>query len=204
MFISLVCPNKQIFFRSFRTKPHTLIGYVEEVGQPLKIWVPKRSATKQTSALALLIVRCRGTDFYDHRWPSHLDNTVAGGITARASAYETVVRECAEEASLPEDFVEEHVRSTGVISYTFRTKEGWVQPEVQYVYDLKFPSSATGDEVIVPKTNVDDGEVESFSLLTVEEVVQKMCEGEFKPNCSLVRSFVFALSRSSAFLLTSI
>jgi isopentenyldiphosphate isomerase len=38
-------------------------------------WVPKRAATKQT-------------------WPSYLDNSVAGGITAGDGPLETIVREC--------------------------------------------------------------------------------------------------------------
>ncbi|KAI5480423.1 thiamine pyrophosphokinase-related protein [Pseudohyphozyma bogoriensis] len=137
-----------------------LTAYIEEPGEPLKVWVPKRSATKQT-------------------WPSYYDNTVAGGITSGQSPWEAVIRECEEEASLPADFVEPRVKSTGVLSYTYRTKEGWVQPEVQYCYDLKMQK---GDPTPIPN----DGEVEAFKLLTIDEVVQIMLEGKMKPNCCLV------------------
>ncbi|KAK4697552.1 hypothetical protein P7C70_g8196, partial [Phenoliferia sp. Uapishka_3] len=130
-------------------------AYVEETDEPLKIWVPRRSATKQT-------------------WPSYLDNTVAGGITSLASPLSSIIRECAEEASLPESLTEPLLRSVSVLSYTYRTPAGWLQPEVQYIYDLKLPSD------VEPQTNVDDGEVESFSLMEVEEVVDRMCKGEFK------------------------
>lgn len=47
----------------------------EQTRQRYRIWVPRRSKTKQT-------------------WPGYLDNSVAGGITAGDSPLETVVREC--------------------------------------------------------------------------------------------------------------
>ncbi|KAM0746377.1 hypothetical protein T439DRAFT_294175 [Meredithblackwellia eburnea MCA 4105] len=136
-----------------------LTAYVEEPDEPLKIWVPKRAISKQT-------------------WGGYLDNTVAGGITSRATPLSSIIRECEEEASLPADLVEPLIRSTSLLSYTYRTETGWIQPEVQYIYDLKLGKDVT------PKTN--DDEVESFTLMEVEEVVDRMCKGEFKPNCSLV------------------
>ncbi|KAK4047909.1 hypothetical protein OIV83_005092 [Microbotryomycetes sp. JL201] len=129
--------------------------------QSLRIWVPKRSATKQT-------------------WPGYLDNTVAGGISAGDTPFDSIIRECVEEASLDPQFTSNHVRNAGVVVYNYRTKQGWLQPEVQYVYDLELPK----DNSIQPRTN--DSEVESFELLTLEDVVSKMMEGEFKPNCALV------------------
>lgn len=93
---------------------------------------------------------------------------------------ESIIRECAEEASLPSSFVSDNIRSVSVLSYSYRTVEGWIQPEVQYVYDLKLPS----DGSVVPSVN--DSEVEGFELMGLEEVVTRMTEGEFKPNCALV------------------
>lgn len=57
----------------------------------MKIWVPRRSPTKAT-------------------WPSMLDNTVAGGIPAGLTPAETMVKECDEEASLPEEFVTKRLK----------------------------------------------------------------------------------------------
>ncbi|KAL8280410.1 hypothetical protein RQP46_007058 [Phenoliferia psychrophenolica] len=136
-------------------------AYIEEPDEPLKIWVPRRSATKPT-------------------WPSYLDNTVAGGITSQASPLSSIIRECAEEASLDPSITEPALRSVSVLSYTYRTPTGWVQPEVQYIYDLKL------DRNVICTTNEADGEVESFSLMAVDEVVERMCRGEFKPNCAMV------------------
>lgn len=64
---------------------------------------------------------------------------------------------------------------------------GWIQPEVQYIFDLPLPV----DGSVVPSTNPEDGEVESFELMELEEVVRRMVEGEFKPNCAMVRSARF-------------
>ncbi|GAA5843517.1 hypothetical protein JCM11251_001642, partial [Rhodosporidiobolus azoricus] len=136
-------------------------AYVEEEGRPLRLWVPRRSPTKQT-------------------WPSMLDNTVAGGITAGDSPRQSIIRECAEEASLPPAYVAPRILQTGVLVYNYRTNQGYLQPEVQYVYDLKLE----GD--VKPTTNPEDGEVAGFELMEVEEVVRRMVAGEFKPNCALV------------------
>ncbi|GAA5889759.1 hypothetical protein JCM5296_002333 [Sporobolomyces johnsonii] len=134
-------------------------AYVEEESQPLKFWIPRRSATKQT-------------------WPSYLDNTVAGGITAGDLPGESILRECAEEASLAPSVVGPRIKQVGVITYNYRTAEGWLQPEVQYCYDLRLPAE------VVPTPS--DGEAESFELMELDEVVRRMCDGEFKPNCALV------------------
>ncbi|EIW53418.1 uncharacterized protein TRAVEDRAFT_60881 [Trametes versicolor FP-101664 SS1] len=132
-------------------------------GQPpsYSMWVPRRAATKQT-------------------WPGYLDNSVAGGIEAGLGVLDCVVKEAMEEASLPEDVVRRHARATGSISYFFRTPRGWLQPEVEYVYDLALPPNSG----VQPQPL--DGEVESFELLPLEKVVEHMRAGLFKYNCSIV------------------
>lgn len=110
-------------------------------------------------------------------WPSYLDNTVAGGITAGDLPRESIVRECAEEASLPESLVEPLIRAVSVLTYNFRGVDGWTQPEVQYIYDLPLPAD------VVPRPN--DGEVAGFELMGMTEVVERMMKGEFKPNCGV-------------------
>jgi 8-oxo-dGTP pyrophosphatase MutT (NUDIX family) len=109
-----------------------------------------------------------------------LDNTVAGGIVSGDSPFETIVRECGEEASLPRSLVVSAVRATGIVSYSYRTPDGWLQPELQYAYDMRLPE----DGSVRPAPF--DTEVESFELLDIRDVVTKMLEGEFKPNCALV------------------
>lgn len=131
----------------------------------MRIWVPRRSKTKQT-------------------YPGMLDNTVAGGMSTGERPSECVVREAMEEASLPEDVVKANAVPTGCITYLYVRGEnaggetGLLQPEVEYVYDIPLDSS------VVPKPC--DSEVEAFHLFTVEETKQALANGEFKPNCSMV------------------
>ncbi|KAF9467226.1 nudix hydrolase 20 [Collybia nuda] len=130
----------------------------------LRVWVPTRARTKPT-------------------WPGYLDNSVAGGIPSGMPMFESLVKECMEEASITADIVRKHVRCVGAISYFFRTSKGWLQPEVEYVYDLLIPSDVDPTP-FRPKPL--DGEVESFELLSQNAVIQKMRAGLFKPNCALV------------------
>lgn len=126
----------------------------------LKFWVPRRSATKPT-------------------YPGKLDNTVAGGLGYPYGLTETVIKECFEEAGLEEEFVKSHIKSTGVVSYMYLTKDGRVQPEVEYTYDIKFDDE---ENIIKPQ----DGEAESLQLLDVDQVLEKLHNKEFKPNCGLI------------------
>ncbi|RDX52560.1 hypothetical protein OH76DRAFT_1345277 [Lentinus brumalis] len=126
-----------------------------------KIWVPRRAATKQT-------------------WPGYLDNSVAGGIDAGRGVFDCVVKESMEEASIPEDVVRRHARPTGSISYFFRTPRGWLQPEIEYAYDLCLPPGSG----VQPQPL--DGEVESFELLPLSAVVHHIKTGVFKYNCAPV------------------
>ncbi|OAV89721.1 hypothetical protein PTTG_03848 [Puccinia triticina 1-1 BBBD Race 1] len=137
-----------------------LTAYIKKDGQYL-FWIPRRSATKAT-------------------WPSKLDNTVAGGITSGESGLDTIIRECFEEASLDEETVRSRIRPTGLISYTHRSPEGWIQPEIQYTYDLELPAENT----IVPKPN--DGESEAFRLMTFDELAEALRADSFKPNSAAV------------------
>jgi 8-oxo-dGTP pyrophosphatase MutT (NUDIX family) len=127
---------------------------------------------------------------------------VAGGITAGDLPRQSILREFSEEASLPPQIVSPLLRQAGVVTYCYRQTLGWLQPEVQYVYDIKLPS----DGSIKPTTNPADGEVESFELMGLEEVVGKMVGGEFKANCALCVSLfphrVLSFGLISFFLLT--
>lgn len=129
---------------------------------PLKVWIPRRSSTKAT-------------------FPGMLDNSVAGGISNGLSPYETIVKEALEEASIPESISRKLVKSAGCISYVYVTEDGWIQPEVQYVFDM--PLLPPYQDLTL-RTN--DGEAEDFKLLTVEEVNQELKMGNFKPNCAAV------------------
>ncbi|KAF2272978.1 thiamine pyrophosphokinase-related protein-like protein [Westerdykella ornata] len=168
--------NKELLFRVERSAS-PLLGVVtygvhmtayvrvpEEEGG-MKIWIPRRAKTKQT-------------------YGGMLDNAVAGGMASGETPLECLVRECAEEASLPEDVVRARVKAAGTVTYFYiRTEKaggetGLMQPECQYVYDIELPVD------VVPRPG--DDEVEEFYLWSVEEVKAALARGEFKPNCALV------------------
>lgn len=131
----------------------------------LKIWVPRRAKDKQT-------------------FPGMLDNSVAGGISAGESAWDSLVRECGEEASLSPE-VAGKAREVGAVTYFYVSgknsggEEGLLQPECQFVYDLDL----SGIDV---ELKPNDDEVAGFELMNVARVKEALRDGEFKPNCALV------------------
>lgn len=72
----------------------------------------------------------------------------------------------AEEANLPPTFVRKRARPVGVVSYVYRTKHGWLQPEVQYVYDLEMPAPVepTSTTSTAKQSTSTDGEAEELSV----------------------------------------
>lgn len=131
----------------------------------IKLWVPKRSKFKNA-------------------WPGLFDSTVAGGLMTDENPFECVIRESDEEASLPERIVREHAKLAGTVKYIYMTEsrpaidDGYIYPECQWVYDLELPDD------VIPEPN--DGEVESFSLCTVDEVREQLAMGGWKPNCAVI------------------
>ncbi|GME93315.1 transferase activity, transferring phosphorus-containing groups protein [[Candida] boidinii] len=171
-------PNREIYMRAERALCPLLgvvmygvhiNGYIPEsksTDGKLKIWVPRRSATKPT-------------------YPGMLDNTVAGGLGYPYGPYETVIKECYEEAGLEEEYVKSRAKSAGCISYLYQLTKGkfsdeggLIQPEVEYVYDLMM------DEGDIPHP-VDD-EAEDFKLMDLDEIKLRLSNGEFKHNCASV------------------
>ncbi|CAG8974416.1 hypothetical protein HYALB_00010056 [Hymenoscyphus albidus] len=129
-----------------------------------KLWIPRRSRTKQT-------------------YGGMLDNTVAGGISSGENPFESIIREADEEASLPSELVRANIQPKRTVSYIHvRTaaaggETGLIMPEIQYIYDLELPND------FIPK--IKDGEVEAFYCWTVEETIGHLVRGAFKPNCAL-------------------
>jgi 8-oxo-dGTP pyrophosphatase MutT (NUDIX family) len=140
-----------------------MTAYVE-TDQGMKIWAPRRAETKQT-------------------YPGMMDNTVAGGLSTGEEPFGCLLRECEEEASLPEQIARQ-AKPCGTLTY-FHLRDaraggetGLCQPECQYIYDLKLPAD------VVPKPG--DDEAIDFRLLSVEEVREALAAGRFKPNCAFL------------------
>ena len=134
-----------------------LTGFVRKGGQ-ISIWVPRRTADRPT-------------------YPGQLDNTVAGGQPAGLSLAENLEKECAEEAGLPADVVQQ-ARPTGTIRYRQEIEHG-LKDDLIFSYDLELPAG------FEPCNS--DGEVESFELWPVDEVMDVVESSDsFKFNCNLV------------------
>jgi isopentenyldiphosphate isomerase len=124
----------------------------------LHMWIPRRSRTKPT-------------------YPGRLDNMVAGGQPIGKGLLENLIKECAEEASIPAQ-IAQRAQPVGLISYCAEADEG-LQPDVEFCFDLELPES------FVPRNS--DGEVEEFQLLPIAQVADLVQNTrEFKPNCALV------------------
>jgi len=115
--------------------------------------------------------------------PGQVDNIVAGGIPAGLSAEETLVKEAAEEASLPPDLAA-RARAVGRVSYVMATAEG-LRRDVLHCYDLDIP------EGVVPRPG--DGEVERFELWPAARVLAAVRETDgvkFNVNLVLIHLFL--------------
>lgn len=133
--------------------------------QGLKFWIPRRSATKST-------------------YPGMLDQAVAGGVARGESSLECIVREAGEEAALSSEMVKENVVAAGTVTWFNVSDEraggepGLMNPGILYVYDLE-----VGEDVVFKSV---EGDIDSFSLMGVDEVKQSLRRGDFKPSCATV------------------
>ncbi|XP_026881665.2 thiamin pyrophosphokinase 2 [Electrophorus electricus] len=132
-------------------------GYSRDGDGNLSMWIARRSNTKQT-------------------YPGKLDNLAAGGLAAGCSIKHTLVKECQEEACIPESLAEK-ARPVGTISYTYEDEEG-VFPECQFVFDLELPTNF--------RPQIGDGEVQAFYFYPINKVKELLVCEEFKPNCAMV------------------
>jgi 8-oxo-dGTP pyrophosphatase MutT (NUDIX family) len=134
-----------------------LNGYVR-TGQGICMWLGRRARDR-------LI------------FPGRLDNMVAGGLPWGVTLAENLEKECMEEAGVSATLARQAV-PVGLVSYN-RVAERGYRPDVLYCYDLEL---SPGFE---PRNT--DGEVESFSLVPIDEVARLVREtDEFKLNCNLV------------------
>lgn len=134
-----------------------LNGFVQNE-DGIKLWVGKRAVDRPIC-------------------PGMYDNMVAGGQPAGLGLMENLVKECAEEANVPEQLARQ-AKPVGTISYMMET-DGGIKPDVMFCYDLELPESFTPVNT--------DGETESFDLWHIDQVADHIREGgNFKFNCNLV------------------
>ncbi|EDP65461.1 MutT/nudix family protein [alpha proteobacterium BAL199] len=127
-------------------------------GPDTRMWIARRALDKTT-------------------YPGHLDNMVAGGHPAGLTPRQNLLKECAEEAGIPEALAESAV-PVSMISYTMEVPEG-LRRHAFWSYDLQVPVEFTPEPV--------DGEVDSFTLMDIDDVACIVETSDaFKYNCNLV------------------
>ena len=143
-----------------------VVGYVADEpsgGAPSRVWVGRRSPSKQT-------------------WPGLLDCLAAGGVAAGEMPLEAARKEAAEEAGISGALAGE-IRPSGGVCYTGFDETRWaIKRDVLYTFDLRCPPD------FAPRCA--DGEVDSFECLPVAELVRLVRrhadEVQFKPNVAVV------------------
>ncbi len=132
-------------------------GFVRDRGK-LKLWIAKRSMSKQTG-------------------PGKLDQIVAGGQPVGLKLKNNLIKESAEEANMPASLVNQAL-PVGTVSYMTSRPEGG-RDDTLFIYDLELPKSFQPENT--------DGEVETFYLWTIDKVYDILNRSDdFKFNSGLV------------------
>ena len=132
-------------------------GFVKD-GDELLMWIARRADDKPT-------------------YPGMLDNMVAGGQPVGLGLLENVIKESAEEASIPRE-IADLAKPAGVISYEHE-EDNCLKPDTMFIFDMELPRD------FVPK-NI-DGELAGFELLPVQKVMEITADTtDFKFNCAAV------------------
>lgn len=128
------------------------------------LWVGKRSPNKRLD-------------------PGKLDHIVAGGIPAGLDHRKALFKEAEEEASIPENLIEQ-AQYVSMITYSMQRPEG-LRRDVLYCYDLWLP------EDFLPTPN--DGEVVEFRLMKLQDIFERVCltdDVKFNVNLVLIDLFL--------------
>ncbi|MEM5434815.1 NUDIX hydrolase [Paraburkholderia diazotrophica] len=143
------------FFGTMTYAVH-LNGVVEYEDRAPQLWIARRSDTKATD-------------------PGMLDNVVAGGIGWGFSLAETIVKECWEEAGIPQEIAARAVAGRTV--HVLQSLLEGTQAEQIFIYDLALPAD------FAPRNQ--DGEVGEHRLARIEDVAQSIEEGAMTVDASL-------------------
>ncbi|KAJ3194856.1 hypothetical protein HK101_001747 [Irineochytrium annulatum] len=135
-----------------------LNGYYRNERGEVMMWVSRRSATKQT-------------------YPGMLDNLVGGGLPHGCDPVTCMRKECFEEAGLIESDLGA-MKTAGCISYWIDSASRGLLPNLEYVFDLELPPTW--------KPVCQDGEVQGFMAISLDEAADRVKKLEFTPEAGLV------------------
>ncbi len=129
--------------------------------------------TGEGTQLRILAARRAPTKSID---PGMLDNLVAGGVSSGQDAWQTLLRECGEEAGIPVALAQ-RARPAGVLRVCHDVPEG-LDSEILHVYDLALPADFTPCNT--------DGEVSEFLSLDAAALLERIARGELTVEAGLV------------------
>ena len=124
----------------------------------LRLWVSRRSFKKQT-------------------YPGLRDNMVGGGLPVGLSPKANIIKECGEEAGIPVE-IASNASLVGTVAFWHFSKTRGLLPDTEFIYDLELPCDF--------KPKAMDGEVEEFTLMTLDQVAASTRNNEFTPEAALV------------------
>jgi len=132
-------------------------GYVRK-NNTIHMWIAKRAAHKTAS-------------------PGKFDQIAAGGLPYHLSPMANVIKECKEEASIPEPLASQAI-PVSALSYRYDLPIG-LRPDVIFNYDLLLPDDFT--------PCINDGEVAAFELVAIDDILRCIADStDFKFNSAAV------------------
>lgn len=131
--------------QSYGVNVNGLVRARKEGGDSWKVWVARRSATKQID-------------------PGMLDIVVGGGLPYGISIHDNLLKECAEEAGISPE-IARGARPVGLVTLAIPAAEG-LRIGLQFNFDLELPAD------FAPRNT--DGEVAAFELWSVDRLEQSL------------------------------
>lgn len=136
--------------RSYGVHVNGFVG----TGPDQKLWIGRRAPDKRVA-------------------PGKLDHMVAGGVSHGYGLGETLVKEAAEEADVPEVLARQ-ARAVGALAYVCEAESG-LRDDVLFIFDLAVPAD------FVPHNT--DGELSGFELWPVPDAMARVRDSDdFKFN----------------------
>ena len=133
-----------------------LNGYTPKTGG-MRVWLARRSSSKAID-------------------PGLLDNLVGGGIASGQDAWQTLLRECGEEAGMDRELAM-RAQPAGMLQVCRAVPEG-LHLEILHTYDLELRDDF--------KPRNTDGEVSEFVCLDTDALLARIAQGELAIEASVV------------------
>ncbi|KAJ2934793.1 hypothetical protein H1R20_g2268, partial [Candolleomyces eurysporus] len=180
-----------------------LIGHVYDPDtETTKLWIPRRSRTKKNSPGRLDVTVGGGIRLGDTPFDTILRESSEEALLEN----EYVTKYARSVGTLPfphrqassplsnslstyPDPHRDHTPSSGPSggnSYdhrlsTARNQSHYILPGLYFLYDIELPF----DQSVLPQTNILDGEVQSFTLMDLQDVLLGLLEGKFKSSSAM-------------------